>query len=153
MLKKIGQRALVGFAATALVHIILTLIMSQFGAVPLTEPFRRHFLNESAAICAQLALTSLIGIAFACGSIVFEMERWSFLLQGLVHFAVTSVVWVPISLVCWRPNSAKTTLYAALGWLFTYAVTWLVQYLIYRSGIRRLNERIESFAEEAEADE
>ena len=147
MLKKLAQRAVVGFAASIFVHIIITFCVEQSGHTIVTSGFSALFANETAAAVAQMMLVSLIGVAFSCGAMLFEIERWSYLMQGVVHFAVTAAVWMPIAWLCWRPDSAKAAVYAALGWLFTYAVNWFVQYLIYRSGIRKLNESISSFAE------
>jgi len=147
MFRKLGRRAAVGFAATALVQMVIMLIMAQAGNSLVTLEFSLRFTNETAAVVAQLMLVSLIGMTFACGAQIFEIERWSFLLQGVVHFAVTAAVWMPVAWICWRPISVKASLLSALGWLLTYAVIWFVQYLIYRNSIRRLNASISSFAE------
>ena len=153
MLKKMAQRAVVGFSATILIQTIIFFFMAQSGRSPVTAEFSAHFANETAAVIAQLALCSLIGVAFACGSAIFEIERWSYLLQGAVHFAMTAAVWMPVAWICWRPDSIGTALIAALGWLFTYAVNWFVQYLLYRRSIRQLNVKIVSFGSEVETDE
>ena len=147
MLKKMAQRAVTGFSATALIQMIIFFFMAQAKVKPLTAEFSAHFSNETAAVIAQLLLCSLIGVAFACGSVIFEIERWSYLLQGAVHFVFTAAVWMPIAWICWRPDSLGAALAAGLGWLFTYAVNWFVQYLIYRNRIRKLNEYIASYGE------
>lgn len=152
MLKKIVQRAITGFAATVLTQLVIVLLITQAGGSAVTAAFAAHFANETAATLAQTLLCSLIGMAFSCGSVVFEIERWSYLLQGAVHFAITAAVWAPIAWVCWRPNSLMTALYAGLGWLLTYAINWLIQYGIYRRSLMKLNARIESFGREVEID-
>ncbi len=147
MLKEFFKRASVGFAVTVFVHMIITFCIVQAGGSAVTPEFSALFADKTAAIVAQMMLVSLIGVAFSCGAMIFEMERWSYLLQGIVHFVITAAVWMPIAWVCWRPISAKAAVFSALGWLFTYAVNWFVQFLIYRSKIKKLNERISSFAE------
>ena len=147
MLKEFFKRVAVGFTASAFVHMIIAFCISQAGGSIVTQEFSAYFAGETAAVVAQLMLVSLIGVAFSCGAMIFEIERWSYLLQGIVHFAVTAAVWMPIAWICWRPISPKAVVISGLGWLFTYAVNWFVQYLIYRGRIKQLNERISSFAE------
>ena len=147
MLKEFFKRAGVGFSATVFVHMIIAFCIVQAGGSAVMQEFSALFADETAAIVVQMLLVSLIGVAFSCGAMIFEIERWSYLLQGAVHFVVTAAVWMPIAWACWRPISAKAAILSGLGWLFTYGVNWFVQYLIYRSKIRKLNERISSFAE------
>ena len=153
MLKKIAQRATIGFSATVIIHLAIAFFLVQAGISPVTPEFAAHFTNEVAAVIVQTVLSSLIGVAFACGSLVFEIERWSFLLQGAVHFGLTAAVWVPIASNCWRPTSVSIAFRAALGWLATYLVTWFAQYMIYRSGIKKLNADIASFGAEVNESE
>lgn len=153
MARKILQRCAVGFSATILVQFIIVFAMAQADISVVTPSFSAYFANETAATIAQIMLCGLIGIAFSCGAMVFEIEKWSYLLQGAVHFALTAAVWMPIAYICWRPDSPKTALLAALGWLLTYAINWLVQYLIYRHSIFKLNQSIRSFDKEAQSDE
>lgn len=152
MLKKIAQRAVTGFAATALIQMIIMFFVAQSGRSPVTPTFSARFANETAATLAQTALGGLIGVVFSCGSLLFEIEKWSYLLQGAVHFALTAAVWMPIAYLCWRPDSPKTAVFAGLGWLLTYAINWFIQYLIYRRSISKLNQSIRSF-EEAKGNE
>ena len=153
MLKKLLQRAVVGFSATALIQMIVMFIIAQCGGSPVTKEFSACFSSDMAAVMVQLLLCCLIGVAFACAAALFEIERWSYLLQGAVHFAVTAAVWMPIMWICWRPTNAVTSLYAALGWLLTYVINWFVQFLIYRNGIKKLNASIASFSVEESGNE
>ena len=147
MRKEFFKRAVVGFAASIFVQLIITFCILQAGGSIVTKEFSANFANETAAAVVQMMLVSLIGMAFSCGAMIFEIERWNYLVQGIVHFAVTAAVWMPIAWICWRPISAKAAVLSALGWLFTYAVNWFVQYLIYRNSIKKLNEHISSFVE------
>ena len=89
-----------------------------------------------------LLLIGLVGAVFAACSVIFENERWSYLKQGLIHLAVTSVVAVPVCLYCWFPHTWDGALALIGGWLFCYTSQWLSQYLVYRSRVRKLNEKI-----------
>lgn len=147
MAKKLISRALHGFGITVSVCLLVQLVIAQFTGNSVTPSFWAHFRNEAAAALAQLGLTGIVGAAFACAAEIFEIERWGFLRQGIVHFLVTAAVWMPIVYICWMPSSRRSMLFTVLGWTFTYAVNWTVQYLLYKRSIAELNRRIRAYRE------
>ena len=123
-----------GFTTTVCVSMIVEFVIAQALG---------H--GETAAILAQLGLVGLIGMTFAGAALVFEIERWSYLKQGTVHFLITAAVWMPIAWLCWSPVRGVGLVFTIVGWTLTYAVNWLVQYLLARRGIRELNRSIRAF--------
>ncbi len=146
MLKKMATRALVTAPICMLINqligVVRTLAVGDGRYSPVTPAFEARFPSPAAAATAQLLLIGLVGAVFAACSVFFEIERWSFLKQGALHLLVTSLVGVPICLFCWMPDSAAGALVLAGSWVFCYAATWLSQYLIYRSRIRKLDAKI-----------
>ena len=146
MLKKILSRALVSAVACVVINQIVGICISLANAdgrySPVTPAFAARFSSDTTAVVVQLLLIGLVGATFAACSVIFEIERWSFLRQGLVHLAITSAVTIPVCLYCWAPESAAGAYILCASWLFTYAATWFSQYLIYRHRVRKLNERI-----------
>ena len=145
MAKKLISRALHGFGITVSVCLLVQLVIAQFTGNSVTPAFGSHFRNEAAAALAQLGLTGIVGAAFAIAAEIFEIERWGFLRQGIVHFLVTAVVWMPIAYLCWMPDSRAGIWIAIGGWTLTYAVNWTVQYFLYRHRIAALNRSIEAY--------
>ena len=145
MVKKLLLRALHGFGTTISVCLLVQLVIAQTTGSSVTPAFEAHFRSEAAAALAQLGLTGIVGAAFACAAEIFEIERWGFLGQGVVHFLVTAAVWMPIAYLCWMPDSRTGIWIAIGGWTLTYAVNWAVQYLIYRHRIAALNRSIEAY--------
>ena len=145
MAKKLLLRALHGFGITVSVCLLVQLIIAQFAGSSVTPAFGAHFRNEAAAALAQLGLTGIVGAAFACAAALFEIERWGFLQQGIVHFLVTAAVWMPIAYLCWMPDSRVGIRIAIGGWTLTYAINWTVQYFLYRHRIAALNRRIQAY--------
>ena len=145
MAKKLISRALHGFGITVSVCLLVQLVIAQFTGNSVTPAFGSHFRNEAAAALAQLGLTGIVGAAFASASEIFEIERWGFLRQGIVHFLVTAVVWMPIAYLCWMPDSRAGIWIAIGGWTLTYAVNWTVQYFLYRHRIAALNRSIQAY--------
>lgn len=91
----------------------------------------------------SILLTGLIGAVFGGASILYDIERWSFLKQGICHFLVTAMVWIPISVFLWGLGKYVTTLISiVISFAVTYGVTWWMQYLRCRENIRQINEKL-----------
>ena len=148
MLQKALRRALVSAPSCMLINQIVGICISLANDdgrySPVTPAFAARFQSPVAAVVVQLLLIGLIGATFATCSVIFEIERWSFLRQGAVHLAVTSAIGIPICLFCWMPESAAGALILCASWLFTYACTWLSQYFVYRHRIRQLDAKIKA---------
>ena len=146
-----GRRILLqlarGFAVTVSVCLAVQLVVAQICGSAVTPAFGMRFSNEGSAALAQLGLTGLIGAAFSASALLFEIERWSFLRQGVVHFLATAAVWVPVAWLCWMPISREGLTFTICGWTFTYIVNWTIQYFIYRRRIRELNRKISASRE------
>ena len=145
MKKRLFFAMIIGFASTVFLLLIIQFSMAQAGHAVVTPRFAARFANESAATLAQLGLVGLIGVAFAGAAQVFELERWSFLKQGIVHFLITAAVWMPIAWLCWTPVPKEALWSAVLGWVGTYAITWSIQYFLWRRKVRELNRSIRRY--------
>ena len=142
MWKKAFARIPLGFASTVFVVALIQICIAQNGGSTVTERFASFFAVKDAAVLTQLLLAGAIGAAFSGASVVYDLERWSFLRQGIVYFVITAAVWVPVLLICWTPMPKEGILFSSLGWTGTYAITWGIQYAVYRNRIRDLNRKI-----------
>ena len=142
MWKKAFARIPTGFASTVLAAALIQICIAQNGGLTVTARFASHFAAREAAVLTQLLLAGGIGAAFSGASVVYDLERWSFLRQGIVYFVITAAVWVPVLLICWTPMPKEGILFSSLGWTGTYAITWGIQYAVYRKRIRDLNRKI-----------
>lgn len=149
--KKMIVPMIVGFGVTVFIVLVNQFCMAMAGHAVTAPAFTARFPSETAAALAQLGLVGLIGMAFAGGAQVFEMEKWSFLKQGMVHFLITAAVWMPVAWFCWTPMPARTVWISISGWTLTYAVNWLIQYFIWRRKVRVLNDSIRAHQEEGYA--
>jgi len=99
--KRLGLPMLIGFGCTEIILMLIQFCMLMAGKSVVAPAFAARFPSETAAVLAQLLLVGMIGVAFAGGAQIFEIERWSFLKQGVVHFLITTAVWLPISIFIW----------------------------------------------------
>lgn len=152
MLKKILLRSAISATASIVINQLVTIIISltigDGRYFPVTPAFAAMFESELAPVIVQLLLVGLIGAVFAGSSVIFDIESWSFLRQGIVHLAITSAVFIPVALICWRPVNPAGILSLTGSLVFVYGCTWLSRYLVWRSSIRKLNARIQSVNKE-----
>ena len=152
MLKKILLRSAISATASIVINQLVTIIISltigDGRYFPVTPAFAAMFESELAPVIVQLILVGLIGAVFAGSSVIFDIESWSFLQQGIIHLAITSAVFIPVALICWRPVNPAGILSLTGSLVFVYGCTWLSRYLVWRSSIRKLNARIQSVNKE-----
>ncbi len=154
MKKKMLQRALTSAPICMLINhlvgICVSLARGDGRYSPVTPAFAARFPSETAAVVVQMLLIGLVGAVFAACSVIFEIERWSFLKQGLIHLAITAAVALPICLFCWLPETLGGALILCGSLLFTYVAVWTSQYLVYRHRIRALDRKIKAMNREEE---
>jgi len=142
-LKKALMRGLYSYFISVTVTVLIGMIAGLFGAeMAWTPDFAGKVGSDLAAAYLQPLLIGLIGFAFGAGSVLFEVERWSFLKQGAAHLTVTAAVWIPVELICFTPIVPPVVISFVASAAVTYAITWGAQYFVWRAGIRRLNRRI-----------
>ena len=148
MLKKILLRSAVSAPASIVTNQLITIIISiaigDGRYFPVAPAFAALFESELAPVIVQMLLIGLIGAVFAGSSVIFEIDSWSFLRQGVIHLAITSAVFIPVALICWRPVNPAGIIALTGSLVFVYGCTWLSKYLVWRHSIRKLNARIQS---------
>ena len=141
-------RAASGFAFGVLngqlVAILISLGMGDGRFHQVVPAFRLMFDTELGAVIAQTILPGLIGATFAASSVIFEVEKWGITTQYVTHFAITTSVWVPLVYLMWRPQSTVGYIICAASFAATYAVIWLVQFLLARRDVGRINQHLRS---------
>lgn len=149
MWKKSLARGAVSYCICVTVTTIAALIVVLCGAeYACTPDFIARVGNEHAAHFLQPLLIGLIGFAFGAGSVLFEVEHWSFLKQGALHLALTAAVWILVELICFSPITPPVVLSAALSSIATYGITWGIQYFVCRAQVKKLDAQIRMRNEE-----
>ena len=143
MLKKSMARGAYSYCICVTASVVASMITALCGAPQVCTPdFAARMGSELVASFLQPLLIGLIGFAFGAGSVLFEIERWSFLKQGAAHLAITAAVWIVVELICFSPITPPVVLSFALSAATSYAITWGAQYLVWRNQVRKLNEKI-----------
>lgn len=143
MWKKSLARGAVSYCVSVTVTLIGGLIAVLCGSESLCTPnFIARVGSEKIAALLQPLLIGLIGFAFGAGSVLFSIEKWSFLKQGATHLTITAAVWIVVELICFAPITPPVVLSFTLSSAATYATTWCMQYFACRAQVRKLNEQI-----------
>jgi hypothetical protein len=102
-----------------------------------------YFSSSSLALGVSSVLIGVISAVFSGSSVVFEIEKWSFLKQGLIHFLITTIVWLPISIFLWGLMVyQQAILNVFISFTATYAITWGIQYALCRKSIHEINQKL-----------
>ena len=139
-------RFLGGFAfATFLGFLINLLISASIGNgeyLPVMPMLSAHFETELAAVFAQFLMIGMIGVTFSEGALIFNIARWSFPLQCIIHFLITAIIYIPFVCFCWFPLKTGGVLIMIANILFTYSLSWVIQYRVNRRNIAKINEKL-----------
>ncbi|PFF27566.1 hypothetical protein CN327_29190 [Bacillus cereus] len=143
----------IGVIIGQVVQILISLKLGHGEYISVVDHFRSFFVSEMTAVIVQIMLTGIIGVTFATSSLVFEIAKWSLLKQYIVHFCITALVWVPIVTLLWMPKTFISTMIFFISFLGTYVITWVIQYIISKNDIKRINAAIQSKQLEGRGDE
>lgn len=150
-MKEILKRGIAGFGNSAVCGLIVNLIIelavrhftgdSEF--IPLSPEFVQMFASETVAMEVNILLYGGIGAAFAMAAWIFEQDRLGFVLQNLIYFVMTSVVWVPVVTLIWQLWRRPEALYGTLaGFFCTYIIMSYVGYRITRRDVTEINQAL-----------
>lgn len=148
LVRKAVIRGSISFCTTGMLNVIIMLItcfiQSNRDYVPMLEEFWKRFPSQSVAVLVEILLVGVIGAAFGACSVIFELERWSFLRQGIVHFIMTTIVWLPISVFIWAVYIYPAAIVSmTVSYSFTYAITWISNAVRLKKMVKEINNMLE----------
>jgi hypothetical protein len=147
MLKKTIMRGALGFPLGICIGYVITIGISVVVATgtyyPCVPALARELGGELAAVIFQAVLTGVLGSAFAAASVIWEVEKWSIAKQTGLYFLVASAAMFPISYFAGWMERSFTGFLVYFGIFITiFAVMWIMQYLVWKNKIKRINEGI-----------
>ncbi len=147
MFKEIIKRAVLGFMIGVFVGETILILESAMAGdgnfYAVSAYLASHTQTKLGAVIVQYLITGLLGLTFAAGSIIFELDNWSLLLQTIVHFAVTSVIMYLSGFFCgWFPHNVSSTLIWFAMFIVIYIIFWVSFYNYYKKRTREINEQL-----------
>ena len=100
-------------------------------------------VNQQLAAGALTVLCGLVGMVYAAGSVVWEVDRWSLAGQTAAYFLITLGSVLPVAYAAyWMERSVAGVLSYVAIFCAIFAGIWISQYLGWRAKINRINKKI-----------
>ena len=147
MKKKILTRGLIGFPIGIAIGFVITIIISicigKGSFYPVRPELAETMGSELNAVILQTALCGIMGSGFAMASVIWELDSWSLIKQSGIYFLIISVSMLPIAYIAnWMEHSVAGILSYAGIFVASFVVVWLIQYFVWKSKIKKMNECI-----------
>ena len=148
MAKKVLRRVCIGFMAGVFLgqvtQLILSYLLGSGEFIAVLDKFSALFTTEFAAVLTQFLLTGLLGVAFALGTFIFEIDHWGLMKQFLTHLFTTGVVWLVVVFLCWTPLNAIGYIIIIINFIGAYSITYWIQLSIARKEIEKINAALQA---------
>ena len=147
MKKKIFYRALIGFPIGICIGNVIMIVISLGWANGYYSPCVPDLItamgNEINAVIIQTVLCGLLGSGFSVSSVIWEIEDWSIVKQTGIYFLIISVIMLPIAYFMYWMEHSVTGFLSYFGiFILIFAVIWIVQFIIGKKNIKRMNEKL-----------
>lgn len=145
MKKKIILRSMLGFPLGLAIGYVITIMISFIWANGYYAPCVPELIamtgSEINAVLLQAFLCGLLGSGFAAASVIWEMDSWGLVMQTGIYFLIVSLIMMPISYAAyWMEHSLKGVLAYFGIFVSIFAAIWIVQYVIAKHNVKKLNE-------------
>jgi len=147
--KEIVKRGLLGFPLGIAIGYVISIVTSLWfgwgsGAYfPASELLISELGSEIAAVAFQAVLSGILGATFAAASVIWEREDWSIARQTGTYFAISSLAMLPIAYFThWMERTVAGFLVYFLAFAVIFFIVWAIQYLIFKTTIKRINEQV-----------
>lgn len=148
MLKKGILRGINSFLYAIAINVILSIIImaavNKPDFIPILPDFAARFDSGTMALLVQWILIGISSAAFGFWSIIMELERISLLLQSVLYFILTAMVWIPVSILCWDlGENSFSFITIVTSYLVSYVITWIIQYRNCKDSVNQINKKLE----------
>ena len=143
-LKKAVLRGLLGMPLGVFISTTIGLIYSLVYGELMVIPPVDGAITPLKAYAIQYIVSMVIGFVFAFGSAIFEVDRWSIAKQTVMHFLLTSLVFLPCSIMArWVDFNFISVLVYFIIFIIIYIAIWFIQYFSWKNKIIKLNRKLQ----------
>lgn len=147
MLKRISFSFVVSCLCGLLVYMLTELIGSVLvgleGFSVLTPEYLSMFPSETLALEVAILSHGLIGAAFSAATFIYEKVEIGFILQNILYFVMTGVVWIPVVSFVWQLYRYPQPFFSTIGgFVVTYIIMSVVGYNITKKEIALINAHL-----------
>ena len=131
----------IGIAISTTIALAISLFFGSYS--PVSPPLIDLMGGLMNAALFQYLASVALGFICGFGSAIWAVERWSLLRKTLIHFLLLTFTLLPISIACrWVAPSFISILIYFVVFAALYLIIWIVQYMIIRNKISKMNDRL-----------
>lgn len=129
-----------------LINLVIELIVrvvSGFDYSPITPEFRALFPSVTTAVFADALLYGVIGFIFAFMLFIYNYDKIGFVIQNIIYYVGTSIVWMPIIIFIWQLQKYPSALISTIiGFVVAEIIMTVIAYNITKKNIAAINGKI-----------
>ncbi len=126
-----------------LINLIIELVVrgiSGFDYSPITPEFRAYFPSETMAVFTDALLYGVIGFTFSFMLFIYNYDRLGFVVQNIIYYISTSIVWMPIIIYIWQLQKYLSALiFTITGFIVVEIIMTIIAYSITKKNIAAIN--------------
>ena len=132
-----------GLVVYMLLELVGSVLLGLEGFSGMTPEYLALFPSETLALGVAVLCHGLIGATSAAATIIYEKIELGFILQNIIYFLLTGVVWIPVICFVWQLYRYPAALVSTIGgFVLTYVVMSIVGYNITKKEVAEINARL-----------
>ena len=132
-----------GLVVYMLIEFIVCVLVGVEGFSVLTPEYLALFPSETLALEVAVLSHGLIGAAFSAATVIYEKIEMGFILQNVIYFVATGMVWVPVIAFVWQLYRYPSAFFSTIGgFVLTYVIMSVVGYNITKKEVAQINARL-----------
>ena len=147
MLKRMSFSFAVSCCCGLIVYMLMELIIGVLIGVEnfsaMTPEYLAMFPSETLALGVAVLSHGLIGATFAAAVSVYEKVEIGFILQNIIYFVLTGIVWIPVVCFVWQLYRYPAAFFSTIvGFVLTYVIMSMVGYNSTKKEVEQINARL-----------
>lgn len=144
IIKELKNRCFIGMLSGLLIcqtiGILISLIKNDGNYYHVAPELIAVCKTETYAVIVQTLCAFVYGAVWAGSTVVWQIDKWSFLKQNIIHFLITSIVTFPIAYLTGWMNHTPFGILSYFGsFAIVYVVIWLTNYFEMKKKVAQLN--------------
>ena len=132
-----------GLVVYMLIEFIVGVLIGVEGFSAMTPEYLAMFPSDTLALGVAILSHGLIGATFAGATFIYEKVEIGFILQNIIYFLLTGIVWIPIICFVWQLyRYPETLIYTVGGFVITYVIMSVMGYHITKKEVAEINVRL-----------
>ena len=145
------KKSLFSFVISCCIGLIIYVLLEWIGSVLLdmegfscmTPEYLAMFPSATLAFGTAVLLHGLIGAAFAGATFIYEKIEIGFILQNIVYFILTGMVWIPVICFVWQLYRYPESFFCTIGgFVITYMVMLVLGYKTTKKEVDEINSKL-----------